>query len=575
MSRRLRLSPDLSLPPDAVTQTFGILGKRGSGKTNAGRVMAEEFFASDLPFVVVDPVGAWWGLRSSRDGKGPGLSVPIFGGDHGDVPLERESGPLLADLVAEQRLSCVLDMVQFSEGDKARFLTDFAERLFQRNRDPLHLFLEEADDFIPQRVMGEKARLVGAWQRIVKRGRTRGLGATMIAQRSAAINKDVLTQCETLLVFRTTAPQDMKAIEGWLAFHGQKLDVLASLPSLKDGEAWVWSPSWLGKLEKIRLRLSQTFDSGATPKDVKGRRAPATLADVDLAAIEAQMKSTIERAKETDPKELRRRVVQLQGELARLRNERPAPTVERVEVPVIDDITVKRLEAALLEAEGFTDSLRRVAGSVVEAAAQTQRALDAARAVRPFTPSVRPQSLPAPKSQPRKPSAAEHRPAGSEAVLSKQAREMLEELARRYPVRLTPVQLAILSGYSTRSSQFRPAVRGLLDSGLVIQEGRELVITDAGLADAGVVGEAPMGPQETLNLWLGKLPPQPAAMLRAIWAAGSRGLIREDLSERTGYSMTSSQFAPSINLLVRNGLAEVDEDRIRLGDMLLEGAARR
>lgn len=103
----LHLSPDLAIPDGAVTQTFGILAVRGAGKSNTAAVMAEEMFAAKLPFVVIDPVGAWWGLRSSFDGKGPGLAIPIFGGQHGDVPLNRESGELLADLIVEKRLSCV------------------------------------------------------------------------------------------------------------------------------------------------------------------------------------------------------------------------------------------------------------------------------------------------------------------------------------------------------------------------------------------------------------------------------------------------------------------------------------
>ncbi len=85
---RFRAGKRLALPADAITQTFGILAVRGAGKSNLGAVMAEEMFAAKLPFVVVDPVGSWWGLRSSGDGKGAGVAVPIFGGAHGDVPLE-------------------------------------------------------------------------------------------------------------------------------------------------------------------------------------------------------------------------------------------------------------------------------------------------------------------------------------------------------------------------------------------------------------------------------------------------------------------------------------------------------
>src|SRR3990167_1285907 len=343
---KLRLAEDVALPAEAITQTFGILGVRGSGKSNTAVVMAEEMFGAKLPFVVIDPVGSWWGLRSSRNGTGPGLAVAIFGGRHGDVPLERAGGALLADLVVDERLSCVLDVSEFSEGDKIRFLIDFAERLYRRNQDPLHLFLEEADDYCPQRPFREQARLLRAWENVVRRGRARGLGITMITQRSAALNKNVLTQIETLLVFRTTSPQDRKAIGGWVEYHGQSQELLESLPGLKDGEAWIWSPHWLGKLLRARIRLREPFDSAATPKDVKGRRPPTNLADVDLKAIEKQMGATIERAKQEDPRELRRRISGLESELKQRKivPMKAVPAPKRVEIPVVKLAVVRRLE---------------------------------------------------------------------------------------------------------------------------------------------------------------------------------------------------------------------------------------
>src|SRR4249920_1587243 len=106
----LNLAPDLRLPLDAVSRTFGILAVRGAGKSNTAAVMAEEKSAAHLPFCVIDPVGSWFGLRSSADGKAPGLPIPIFGGKHGDVPLERGAGELIADLIVEKRLTCVLDL---------------------------------------------------------------------------------------------------------------------------------------------------------------------------------------------------------------------------------------------------------------------------------------------------------------------------------------------------------------------------------------------------------------------------------------------------------------------------------
>lgn len=46
---KLKISETLSVPVEAVTQTFADLGIRGSGKTNTGVVIAEEMLkAGDL-----------------------------------------------------------------------------------------------------------------------------------------------------------------------------------------------------------------------------------------------------------------------------------------------------------------------------------------------------------------------------------------------------------------------------------------------------------------------------------------------------------------------------------------------
>jgi DNA helicase HerA-like ATPase len=61
----LTLGPGLVLPVEAVTETFAILAKRGAGKTYTAAVLVEEMMGAALPVVIIDPVGVWWGLRSS------------------------------------------------------------------------------------------------------------------------------------------------------------------------------------------------------------------------------------------------------------------------------------------------------------------------------------------------------------------------------------------------------------------------------------------------------------------------------------------------------------------------------
>lgn len=80
------------------------------------------------------------------------------------------------------------------------------------------------------------------------------------------------------------------------------------------GEAWIWSPSWLQVFEKVKIRIRRTFNSSTTPSVGEMRVEPQRLAAVDLDAIGAKMRETMERAKENDP-------VALKAELKRLRRE--------------------------------------------------------------------------------------------------------------------------------------------------------------------------------------------------------------------------------------------------------------
>lgn len=186
MSRTLKLAKDLILPLDAVTQKLAWLGVTGSGKTYGASKLAELFWQAGAQFLVLDPVGVWYGLRLAKDGKTPSdLTVPIFGGLHGDVPLEPTAGALIANLVVDKTLSAVLDVSQFeSDTDKARFARDFADRFFFRKKaapSAVHVFLEEVQEFVPQNPQKGEERMLHAFVRLQKLGRNFGIGASYVS----------------------------------------------------------------------------------------------------------------------------------------------------------------------------------------------------------------------------------------------------------------------------------------------------------------------------------------------------------------------------------------------------------
>jgi hypothetical protein len=375
----LKISDALALPLELVTESVGILAVKRAGKSHTAKKIVEQLHYAKQQVVVVDPKGDWWGLRSSADGKGPGIPIVIIGGEHGDVPLEPGSGELVAKMVVEQRVSVLLDLAELRKHQVATFMTAFLETLYRLKakelyRTPMMLVIDEADAIAPQRPQKGEERMLGAAEDIVRRGGQRGIGIILVSQRAAVLNKNVLTQVGVLILLRTTGSQDIDAVDEWIKKHGQqekREKVMASIAALPRGAAWVWAPGWpdeRGIFRQVVVSLCDTFDSGATPKPGERRVVPKTVADVDLVAFRKEMAATIEKAKAEDPRELRRRIAELERE-ARNKAGNKITTVrpKTVEVPALSAKLVTRLEATIRKADVSIERLGKVKAGVQEA----------------------------------------------------------------------------------------------------------------------------------------------------------------------------------------------------------------
>lgn len=550
------LTPEeVVLPLDIITQSTGVLAKKGAGKTNLGVVIVEEAHAAKVPVVVVDPKGDWYGIRSGTDGdpKG-GLPIPVFGGLHGDIPLEPTAGAYLADLVREKGLSVVLDVSEFSGADRRRFLTAFADRLYRiDSREPMLLMLEEAHEYIPQGVTGEDAKMVGVFERIVKLGRWKGIGIMMMTQRSASLNKNVLTQVDNLFMLRTGSPQDRAAVQAWISGHGDAKEIIDSLPGLATGEFWLWQPE-RGEPVRGRARMRRTYDAGQTPKIGEKPRPPATLADVNLSEIASAMHETIERAKADDPVELRRQIKALQATLAAI----PAGSVGTPE-PVIVEVE-KVVEVVPPE---YLVTLQRVKDDILGAHKMLAEHMEKIELYP--VPSSKPRSArplvsreSAPMTPQPAPAAVEARDSRADRALSPTEQKVLAALATRagFPDRtLTATQIALRAGVSKTSSSYVGGLRNLVHDGLIESPARKVYsITDAGASRVGPIELPPTDGAGLLEWWAVRLPPTQVAILRELVAVHPGSLPSEVIAQQTGFSPTSSSFVGGFRELVKQDL---------------------
>jgi hypothetical protein len=574
----LKVSPELELPIDTVTKTMGILAQRRKGKTYTANVIAEEMVMAGIPWVALDPTGAWWGLRSSADGKKPGLPVYVFGGAHGDLILERTGGAMIADLVVEQPGYYILDMSAFdSKNAERQFATEFAERFYRlkaKHPSPMHLFVDEADVFAPQQVPGGDQRMLGAFEAIVRRGGSRGIGTTLITQRAAVINKNILEQIDVLILLRTVGPNDRKAVMGYVNANGapeQQRELEASLASLDLGEAWVWEPGE-GLFQRVKIRQRHTFNSSATP-EVGTAIAPVKMASIDLDAIRTKMAQTIEKVEQDDPVALRRRIAELEARPATERVVEKTVEVVPDALRVCIDMVISDYQTLgehigllqrhlpdtpLLDLSDVTNDETKPAEPVTNEVTKEpgQLVLEAKAA----GDNVAWGTTGAGRSQ---------EPAG----LSLAERKILTVLAQ-YPSGRTLTQVGILAGYATSGGGFRNALGSLRTKGFI--EGKDPVqITTDGRLKMTTTGDwepLPTG-RALLDYWLAKLGKAERAILTTVYENYPNEVTPEYIADQTNYAATGGGFRNALGKLRTLELIE-GRDRIRAAATLLAGEVR-
>lgn len=579
---KLAISAELQLPVDAMTEAIALLSTRGRGKTHTATVIAEEVLKLHHQVVIVDPVGLYWGLRSSADGKGEGYRILVLGGSHGDLPLQASDAETIARFIVEEEVSVVLDLSAFpTKGEQVRFCEVFFDKLWHlkaAHRSPMLLILEEAQEVAPQRPQSNESVMLGRIERIAKLGRNYGIGLLMITQRPASLNKDVLDLAGILILLGLVAPIERKVAREWISGHGDQRagdEVLASLPGLPRGDAWLWWPLQ-GLLKRIHVRQRETFDSSATPKVGQKRIEPGKRAEIDLGFLASKLGALVEKAKADDPRELRKRIQELERQLLKNQAAKPQIEVREVEriVEVLQPVDVgnlrgirngikadlERFDEAIAQLESQQHSQQhsqpaRLQGRVAQPAA------GAGARVGPDRTSSRPDQATQARPVPRPVRQSIGLTNGQHPKLGKGERKVLSVLAQ-WPDGRAQKDVAFLAGYSAKASTLGVILSNLRRADLV-EVGQPVRATAAGLEAAGGAEELPTGP-ELLEHWMRhpRIGEGERKVLRALIEAYPDALTHQDLCERTDYSPDASTMGVILSKLRKLGLVEPKQRRV-------------
>lgn len=546
------------IPDAALDDRLGFVGTAGSGKTYNSGSGVERVLASGGRVVIPDPLGAWWGLALGPDGTTPSpwrdkSRLFIFGGEHGDFPINEHHGALIGEAVAGMAESAILDLSGFgTKASERRFMLAFLTAFYRHaSGDPVHLIFDEADMWAPQRLLdkeGEAAKLLGMMETVVRRGRIKGFIPWLITQRPAVLSKDVLSQVDGLVAFKLTSSQDRAALGAWIegqADAGQGKEILASLPTLERGTGVVWVPG-RGILDTAAFPPKLTFDSSRTPKRGE-RRQHRELKPLDLAGLRDKLATIEEETKANDPRALKAEIATLKRDLAKAERAKAAPPPPPA--PVVanaEDIATARAEG---EAVGYSNGLA--------AAIEAIKALGGKGARRPaVTAQPRaPRVVPPPRAASPTPASDGTVPAGCAKPLA--------TLAGVYPAGLTEPQWATAAGYKRSGGTWGTYKSRLRQAGLIESREGRWFATEVGASAVGNVETPPPPGPELVRWWAAKLPGT-SRMAEALIEAGPNGLSREELAYRLDMAATGGSFGTYLSRLAGPGLIDRSDGMVRL-----------
>ena len=621
--KQLRVSPDLALPIGIANKTICIFGKGGSGKSNLEVVLAEELYAAGIPTCIVDPADIHYGIKSSRDGKSAGLPYIVFGGLHADVPIYPENGSLLADLFLDRGLYLVIVTQPWTGGERARFMTDFANQLYKRGPEKEQrgsarvLILEEAHEYVPLSPGKGEEVMLGAMKRLYTVGRNYWIGFIAATRRPAKMHTDLRNGADATAFFQIVGTQDRKAMTDYLGEVADKAtydEILSHLAKLPVGTAYFYQPHEQTPLLRLQFRYRKTLDTTTTEITAGHKVIKPVLAEVDLTKLGDAMASAREKAKADDPKLLRERIRQLEvqiraddqrfkmqlvderrdaeAKLVRLQKEVLKKEAEVVEVPTYPDNvreyfrdTAAQLIKNAVSLNDMAEMLRKGAEIKVEKhpaqlkgrVAQSSTSVAMTPTLRP-TPSTRPVT-------PRPVPPAVHNGHASQTsssigqVTGPQQR-ILDSLAWYESVGITQAnrnQLALLANYTPGTGTFNNYLGALRTAEFIDYPTAGYVsLTAAGRAAANPVDITPTS-EAMHQVLYSKLGGPRARILAALIAAYPNALSREALADLTDYTVNTGTFNNYLGSLRSLQLVDYPHKGavIALPVLFLEEAARR
>lgn len=343
---------------DYATSGTAILGIRDSGKTYGAKGIAEQLIDHGIPPIIFDPIGRWRYLKIAGDDhdRPKGYKIVVAGGESPDLPLTPQSAPEIVRAAIRENIPLVLDLYsrQLSKADWRRIVQSCFRTLLYENKGVRHIFLEEAAEFAPQKIMdGETYAEV---EKLVRMGGNVSLGITLINQRSQELNKAVLELCDNLVLMKQRGAHAIDSVQKWLdrLSPDEAAEIAKSLPKMGQGDAWVMTPRT--EIPKLtRTDPIRSFHPSRRKPELSDRAAAKRTTDTEdfVTRLSGVLQKVIEEGKANDPRELQKQVADLKRQL-----QKPV-TVPQLDLSEVNKKIIEAFDRGHKHGVEYADALYR------------------------------------------------------------------------------------------------------------------------------------------------------------------------------------------------------------------------
>lgn len=575
MNKLIRLNATTTIPIETYAiQGNAHIGIKETGKSYGATFIAEQLLDAGIPFIAFDPIGVWRYLKVP--GRGKGYKVVVAGGKEPDLPLSPHSAPAIVRAAMEQNIPLVIDLfdVKISKDDWRRIVGDSLKMLLHENRQLRHIFIEEAPEVCPQRIMPSQGYVYAQVEAVARMGGNSSLGYTLIGQRTQEINKAVLELCECIFLYRQKGTNAIKALREWIESNDSEApdEVMKRIPRLDTAECFVWQAR--GEPIFVKMPAKNSFHPD--------RRKPNATKGIaqDVSTFVGQMAGKLEKviaeAKENDPAELRKKIVAMGKEMGILKSElerkpAPAPIVksEPEKVPLVSKATIENLDKLCRWIDKPINDLEKTLAEVKGVVLAVQHDLNRWKQEKPpplFTPQprtgipmvteVRGNTYIAKKPSSLIPDGER----GTYAIVSGIHRSILTALAQ-CPNGLSAKKIAVRVGKAHKGGYFLNALGKLRSDGFIAGDNSHTSITQDGVNALGAYEPLPTG-SALLEYWIRTEGGIHGQMLRVLAERYPNPTTAGELAEAIGKEAKGGYFLNAIGKLRSLDLVTGKNDKL-------------